>query len=346
MPDTKPFLRHRFYVQISLLALLILGSVFCGRRDKIEDLISLDSVDRDLRYLSSDELKGRGSFSPDVRMAEDYIAEQFRQAGLDMFSEFPGYRHEFSFIYKNRRQPEAEPQEFMLANVVGYLKGRDPQLRDEYVVFGAHHDHVGIRGEAEDNIYNGANDNATGTAAVIALARYYAKVRDNKRSLVFATFAAEERGMIGSRQLVKELPFPAERIVAVINFEMIGKSRKNGELLCYLTGWDRSDLGKIMQESLGEESHWLQKGPEITDRLFFASDNISFARAGVVAHTLAGYNSTNDPMTHTPGDEYDTCNVEDMTRIIRGAVKAAAAIISGSRTPVLLQPVPARNELP
>jgi Zn-dependent M28 family amino/carboxypeptidase len=181
---------------------------------------------------------------------------------------------------------------------------------------------------------------------VIALARYYTQTHDNQRTLVFATFAAEERGMIGSRQLVKELPFPAERIVAVINFEMIGKSRENGELRCYLTGWDRSDMGTIMQKSLGENASWLQRGPEITDRLFFASDNISFARAGVVAHTLAGFNSTNDPMTHTPGDEYDTCNVKDMTQIIRGIVKAAESIISGMSTPVMLEPVPSRNKIP
>ncbi len=344
MSFTTPSSRKNIIVRGSIVAVLIFFTALCSKRDKIEDLISFEQVDGHIRFLSSDELKGRGSFSEDVHLAEDYIAEQFKLAGLEMFSEFPAYRHEFTFIYRNRRNPEAEPQEFKLTNIVGYLEGRDPDLKDEYVVFGAHHDHVGIRGDAEDNIYNGANDNATGTASVIALAHYYAKIRSNKRSLLFVTFAAEERGMIGSRQIVKELPFPIEKIVAVINIEMTGKSREEGELLCYLTGWDRSDLGSIMQESLGDGPSWLRKGPELTDRLFFASDNISFAREGVVAHTLAGIKSTNDPMTHTPGDEYETLDVEDMTLIIRGVVKASQGLISGDRTPVMLEPVSTDNK--
>ncbi len=346
MPNTMHPTKRSIIFRASFVAVLILFTALCSKRDKIEDLISFEQVDSHIRFLSSDELKGRGSFSEDVRLAEDYIAEQFKGAGLEVFSEFPAYRHEFTYTYRNRRDPEAEPQKFELANIVGYLEGRDPQLKDEYVVFGAHHDHVGIRGDAEDNIYNGANDNATGTTAVITLAHYYAKTRNNKRSLLFVTFAAEERGMIGSRQIVKDLPFPIDKIAAVINFEMIGKSREEGELLCYLTGWDRSDLGSIMQESLGDSPYWLRKGSELTDRLFFASDNITFAREGVVAHTLAGIKSTNDPLMHTPGDEYETIDVDDMTQIIRGVVKASETLISGERTPEMLEPLSTRNDRP
>ena len=343
MPYTTSISKRNVFLRASVVAALILFSALCSKRDRIEDLISFEQVDSHVKYLSSDELKGRGSFSKDTRLAEDYIAEQFKHAGLELFSEFPAYRHEFTYTYKNRRDPEAEPQKFELANIVGYLEGRDPRLKDEYVIFGAHHDHVGIRGDDEDNIYNGANDNATGITAVIALAHYYAKIRNNKRSLLFVTFAAEERGMIGSRQIIKDLPFPIDKIVAVVNIEMIGRSREEGELLCYLTGWDRSDLGSIMQESLGEGPYWLRKGSELTNRLFFASDNISFAREGVVAHTLAGVQSTNDPLTHTPDDEYETLNVEDMTQIIRGVVKASESLILGDRTPVMLEPVPTGN---
>jgi len=101
-----------------------------------------------------------------------------------------------------------------------------------------------------------------------------------------------------------------------------------------------------MQESLGENASWLREGPEITDRLFFGSDNITFARQGVVAHTLAGINSTHDPLTHSPDDEYETLNVEDMTQIIRGVVKASETIIAGDRTPVMLEPVSTRNNRP
>ena len=292
--------------KILIVFLAVVISATCSRYVDPEDFISLEMVDAHIKYLSSDALAGRGSLSPEIRLTEEYVAQQFQEAGLKEFPEFPGYRHEFSYVYKGRRRPDIQGQEFRLANILGYLPGKDPDLQEEFIVFGAHHDHIGVRGDSEDNIYNGAEDNATGTTAVLALAAYFAKLGGNKRSLLFVTFAAEEIGMVGSRQLVEDLPFPKSRIKAVINFEMIGKPSDSGEAECYLTGWERSDLGSIMQESLGDFPLALHAGPEIAKRLYYASDNISFARADVVAHTLAGIQSTNDPLAHHPDDEYET----------------------------------------
>ncbi len=323
--------------QFLMVALAVFFSAVCSRPVDPEAVISLQMVDAHIKYLSSDELAGRGSLAPDVRLTEDYVARQFREIGLKEFPEFPGFRHEFSYVYQGRRRPDIQGQEFRLANIVGYLPGEDPELQEEFIVFGAHHDHIGIRGESEDNIYNGAEDNATGTTAVLALAAYFAKRKDNLRSLMFVTFAAEEIGMVGSRRLVEDLPFPVSQIKAVINIEMIGKASDSGDAECYLTGWERSDLGRIMQDSLGDDSLVLQPGPEVTKRLYFASDNISFARAGVVSHTLAGIQSTADPLAHSPNDEYETLNIHIMTQIIRGVARASQTLVSGQATPTALE---------
>ena len=332
-------LKHRI-AQAGIIILAGIMLVLLCAQQSVKDVnITVDQVDAHIKLLSSDSLKGRWSFSEDIRMAEDYIAAQFGSAGLKTFPRFPDYRHEFEYTYKDRRNPDNPEKTVRLANVIGYLEGTDPQLKDEFIIFGAHHDHMGVRGDAEDNIFNGAEDNASGTTAVISLAQYYARAGGNKRSILFVTFTAEEVGMVGSRQLVKDLPVPKDKIAAMINFEMIGKPSDEGKPVCYLTGWERSDLGSIMQESLGDDPLQLIEGPEITKRLFFGSDNISFAREGVVAHTLAGIKSTNDPLTHNPDDEYETLSVENMTQIICGVVRASSTLLSGEKTPKLIQPV-------
>jgi len=336
--STRPSLK-KYAIYFVLFSSLVILSPFCFSQSG-NILIETKQVDAHIKFLSSDALKGRGSFSVDIRMAEDYIAKQFEEAGLKTFPQFPAYRHEFDHLYKSRRNPEAEPKEYRLCNIVGYLEGTDSKLKDEFIVFGAHHDHIGIRGNTEDNIYNGAEDNASGTTGVITLAQYYAKRGDNKRSILFVTFGAEEVGIIGSRHLVEDLPVEKEQIIALINFEMIGKPSNQGVAECYLTGWDRSDLGPILKESLGKDSMvLLDPGPEAAKRLFFYSDNISFARAGMVAHTLAGIQSTNDSLAHHFDDEYETLNVKTMTEIIRGVAKASQTLISGEKTPKILIPV-------
>ena len=333
----NPMKKHSKFLFPVVAAILLL--TLCSQQGVQDVAITVAQVDTHIKYLSSDELKGRGSFSEDIRMAEDYIARQFGNAGLKTFEQFPDYRHEFTYLWKNRREPDTPAKEVKLTNIVGYIEGTDPQLKNEFVVFGAHHDHIGIIGSGEDNIYNGAEDNASGTTAVITLAQYYAKTGGNKRSIMFITFAAEEVGMIGSRQFIKDLPVEKDRIVAMINFEMIGKPSEDGRTVCYMTGWDRSDLAPIIQNALGNDSLILIQGPEVTDRLFFASDNISFAMAGMVAHTLAGIRSTNDSLAHKPDDEYETLNIKSMTNVIRGVTCGARTLISGEETPKLLKPI-------
>ena len=135
-----------------------------------------------------------------------------------------------------------------LANLVGIIPGRSKSA--EMVIFSAHYDHLGIGkpNEAGDSVYNGANDDASGTTAVIELAKYFSKRKDNERSIVFAAFTAEEVGEFGSAYFSKKM-IP-EQVVAMFNIEMIGTESKWGKNSAYITGFDKSDMGAILQKNL------------------------------------------------------------------------------------------------
>jgi Zn-dependent M28 family amino/carboxypeptidase len=314
-------------------ALLLCG---CTGPDSAEAQaqISNETVDAHIRQLSSDDMKGRDAFSPDIIMAEDYIADRFREAGLSEFPGFPGYRDAFSHEYRPRRNPDAEPTTYQLQNIVGYIEGTDPTLKDEYVLFGAHHDHLGVRGEEEDNIYNGADDNAAGTTAVIALAEYFARVGNNKRSLIFATFTAEEKGLIGARHLAANLPIPNDQLVCMINIEMIGKPAADGSWNLMYLGPEASTLDEIFIEALDEDSPIALVGPEEHQvRYFGASDNVAFLMEGFITTTLASPQSTDDPYYHRPNDHYEFLDVDYMSAAIRAMVDITEPLISGEATP-------------
>jgi Zn-dependent M28 family amino/carboxypeptidase len=297
--------------------------------------ISTETVDAHIRYLSSDALNGRDAFAEDISVAEDYIAEQFRAAGLSEFAEFPGFKNQFSFEYRPRRNPDAVPTTYQLQNIVGYVEGTDPVLKDEYILFGAHHDHLGVRGEEEDNIYNGADDNATGTTAVIALAQYFAKAQNNKRSLIFATFTGEEKGLIGARHLAANLPIEEGQLVCMINFEMIGKPAADGSWNLMYLGPEKSTLDEIFLEALDVDSPITLVGPEEHQvRYFNGSDNAAFHAEGFITTTLASPLSTDDPYYHRPNDHYEFLNVDYMSAVIRAVVDITEPLISGEVTPV------------
>ncbi len=298
-------------------------------------VITRELVDRHIRTLSSDAMKGRDPFTPDIKLAEDYIAQELRAAGVSELPAFPGFRDAFTYEYRNRRDPQAAPVTYQLANVVGYVQGSDLELRDEYILIGAHFDHLGIRGDTGDVIYNGADDNATGTTAVLALARYFAQTHANKRSLVFAAFTAEERGLVGSQHLAQNLPAEAGSLVAMINFEMIGKPAPDGSFSLMILGPERSTLDEIFRAALDEDSPVALVDPlEHQVRYYGGSDNRSFDAVGYITTTLASPLSTDDPYYHRPNDHYEHLNVDYMTQVIRAVVDMTETLVSGEATPV------------
>jgi len=215
-----------------------------------------------------------------------------------------------------------------LANVVGMIPGR---RRDESVLFSAHYDHLGVgRPVNGDSIFNGANDNASGTTAVVELARYFRAKRPPERTLVFAAFAAEEAGGFGSRYFSERLD--PDQIVAMFNIEMIGKPAAQGPNHAWITGFEHSSFGKILQEA-GGTAFAFGPDPYPQENLFYRSDNATLARLGVPAHSISTTPIDVDPDYHQVSDEVGRLDLEHLTNTIRGIARGAAPIVEGRATP-------------
>jgi len=218
-----------------------------------------------------------------------------------------------------------------LANVVGVLPGKSK--KDEYVIFSAHYDHLGIGkpDEKGDSIYNGANDDAAGTTAVIMLADYFSKINNNERTLVFVTFTAEEIGGFGSQYFSKQID-PA-KAVAMFNIEMIGTDSKWGNNSAYITGYEKSDFGKILQSNLEGSNFHFEPDPYPKQNLFYRSDNATLAALGVPAHTISTSKMDNEPNYHKQSDEISTLDMNNMAEIIKAIAISSKTIVSGKDTP-------------
>jgi hypothetical protein len=217
-----------------------------------------------------------------------------------------------------------------LANVIGVIPGRSKA--NEYVIFSAHYDHIGI-GKAVngDSIYNGANDDASGVTATIMLARHFAKQGPQERTLVFAAFTAEEIGGYGSQHF-SGLFTPAS-VIAMFNIEMIGTDSKWGKNTAFITGYDKSDLGTIMQKNLQGSGFTFHPDPYPTQQLFYRSDNATLARLGVPAHTISTAKMEAEPHYHQASDEVKTLDLANMAKIIEAIAISSRSVIEGKDTP-------------
>ncbi len=217
-----------------------------------------------------------------------------------------------------------------MANVVGIIPGKSKP--NEYVVFSGHYDHIGIRhAVAGDSIANGADDDASGTTAVIELARYFKKIKNNQRSLVFVAFTAEEIGGFGSKYFSEKLN--PDQVVAMFNIEMIGKPSKWGQNFAFITGYERSDFGEILQKNLTGTPFEFKPDPYPEQNLFYRSDNATLARLGVPAHTISTDEIDIDKYYHTVDDEVETLDMKNITVTIQAIALSAKSIVNGTDTP-------------
>ncbi|MDZ7773865.1 MAG: M20/M25/M40 family metallo-hydrolase [Balneolaceae bacterium] len=221
------------------------------------------------------------------------------------------------------------------ANVAGMIPGTERP--DEYVLFSAHYDHLGVATPVEgDSIANGADDDASGTSAVIALADWYRALGPQERSLVFVAFTAEEIGGYGSRYFSEQMD-PAQ-VAAMFNIEMIGKPSQFGPNTAFLTGFEASDMGAILQRNLEGTPYAIHPDPYPEQNLFYRSDNATLARLGVPAHTISSVQIDTDEYYHTVDDELETLNLEHMTNMIRAIALSSRSIVTGEDTPSRVDP--------
>jgi hypothetical protein len=207
-------------------------------------------------------------------------------------------------------------QQVTAPNTVGILEGSDPALKHEYLVFSAHMDHEGVgRPIRGDSIYNGADDNASGTVAIVELAEAFAMLHPRpRRSIIFVTVSGEEKGLWGSAAFVASPPVPLEQIVANVNADMVGR---NWPDTISVIGKEHSDLGTTLHRVA--DAH-----PELNmtpvgdlwprENFYFRSDHIHFARGGVPI--LFFFNGTHEDY-HRPSDEPEKIDAEKESRIVK-----------------------------
>ncbi|MDB5206938.1 MAG: family metallo-hydrolase [Flavisolibacter sp.] len=221
-------------------------------------------------------------------------------------------------------------EEIRFKNVAGILPGRS--RKGEQVIFSGHYDHLGVgKPEAGDSIYNGANDDAAGITAVILLADHFKKLGNNERTLVFVAFTAEEIGGFGSQYFSQQMN-PAT-ITAMFNIEMIGTESKWGKNSAFITGFEKTNMGEILQANLKGTAFQFYPDPYTKENLFYRSDNATLARLGVPAHTISTSKMDSEPNYHKASDEVKTLDLDNMAQIIKAIAESSRTIVSGRDTP-------------
>lgn len=321
------------------LALLFLPAI--TQNGKTFESITAKSLSAHLKFLSSDFLEGRGTPSKGLDIAAEYIASQFQLAGLESIEGFvnanpnlaaqkTGLNSYFQVTQFENRRTKLKGD---VKNVIGVIQGSDPKLKNTFVIVSAHYDHLGMREGEGDTIFNGANDDGSGTVGVIDCAQALANSKP-KRTLVFVCFWGEEMGLRGSSYYCKNPVLPLKDTIVDINLEQIGRTDDTeGERISEfnITGFDYTNLSDFMSKSAKPFGVKVTKHPKLSDPFFFASDNAAFASAGVPANTIS--TSYEFPDYHKVGDEWQKIDYENMVKIVR-SICSAVQVIGNSATEV------------
>lgn len=410
---------------------LLLTTTFFLFAQKADEIINAKEVERIEKTLSADDMMGRRAFTPYIDKAADFIADEFKKAGLQTFNGVSGFKQDFAMVtpkfnngscmfnnnevdFKNvvvitcqtglfineksgyekvkleaGKNLTSEAQKLVrsgknylvlvdtsytknfnrltflkrslfkmdnsvvfvlavedpsvytiearheiteqkLSNVVGVLPGKS--RKNEFVIFSGHYDHLGVGKPAnDDSIFNGANDDAAGTTAVIMLAKYFKALGNNERTIVFAAFTAEEMGGFGSQYFSRQ--FDPAKAMAMFNIEMIGTESKWGKSSAYITGYEKTDMGAILQKNLEGTGFTFYPDPYTQQNLFYRSDNATLARLGVPAHTISTSKMNNEPNYHKVTDHIETLDMDNMAMIIKSIALSSRSIVAGKETP-------------
>ena len=313
-----------------IILLVAVFAVFTSCKTKVNEVvkpidytITAQEVKSIVSYLASDDLKGRDVGSKGIADAATYVEDKLKSYGATPY--FETYRDNFKV------------GDLDAFNVVGYLEGNDADLKNEFILIGAHYDHIGqSKTVANDSIANGANDNAAGTSGVLALARYFGAKKSNKRSLLFVTFSAEEKGLLGSKHLANRLKDANLDLYTMINLEMIGVPFKDRDYQAFITGFDKSNLAETMNGYAGTKMVGFS---DVAAKysLFKRSDNYPFYEAfKVPSHTVSSCDLSNFDFYHHVDDEVDQLDYPFMTTLINNLAPVIEQITNASTKEIKL----------
>ena len=279
----------------------------------------------ELGFLASDELHGRGSGTRDEHLAALYTASLLQSFGLEPAGENGSYIQRAPLpnplpervAEHLKRQGLDRNQRTDTWNTLALLRGTEapaaPAAVKEVILLSAHQDHLGIGNPVNgDSIFNGADDDASGTTAVLELARMLSQGPRPKRSILFVLFGSEELGGYGNQYFLEHPPVPLPQIVANLEFEMIGRPDPAlPRQTLWLTGYERSDLGP----ALAQHGAAISADPHPDQNFFRRSDNYALARKGIVAQTVSSFGLHKD--YHQPSDDLSAIDFDFMTRSIQ-----------------------------
>ncbi|MDX1495865.1 MAG: M20/M25/M40 family metallo-hydrolase [Longimicrobiales bacterium] len=356
MPTFRRALEHTVAALVLLLWTLAVAA--CGASDEATETAALaddessrtERLEALLTTLAADSMEGRRTGTPGAHRAARFLAAELERYGVEpagddgFFQTVPlaritveinGERRERLMLPSDDLDFDTLPPDRVLtteANVVGILRGSDPEVAGEAVVVGAHYDHVGIGPPVDgpagpDSIYNGADDDGSGTVAVLEIARTLARGEAPRRTVVFLLSTGEEMGLLGTRWYLEDPIVPLDRTVADLQIEMIGRpdSLAGGFGRGWLTGYERTTMGR----QLAEAGSPIVPDPRPQQNFFFRSDNIAFARLGIPAHTLSSFNLHTD--YHQPSDEVEEVDFRHMAALVEAAIEAVRFLADGPR---------------
>ena len=287
--------------KLLIIFLFTISLVYCQNSDnkKLKTTAELVNI------LSSDSLEGRyigdSSFERAAKFVENYLKL------IEVKPFFNGSYRDTLTIFR-----------YHSFNVVGIIENR--HSINDYILIGAHLDHLGKMDSMTDSIFNGANDNASGVTAVLQIARELKKYKFDKK-VIIALFTGEEFGLKGSKHLAQKLKKANINLSYVINFEMIGTPLSSFPENVYITGFNSSNFGEVANKVLGDE-FIVSNGAEFSDGLFGASDNYPFyLEFKIPSHTISTFDFKNYKYYHSVSDEYSQLNIQHMNYIIQKTSK-------------------------
>lgn len=291
-----------------LIMLLCTGILACDQNSGDKNLKTTSEL---VSILSSDSFGGRYPGDSSFESAGKFVENYLKSINVKPFFD-DSYRDSFAlFSYQS-------------FNIVGVIKNK--RSINEYILIGAHLDHIGKMNSQTDSIFNGANDNASGVTAVLQIARELKKYEFNKK-VIIALFTGEEFGLKGSKHLAQRLKKADINLSYMINFEMIGVPLSSSPNKIYITGLNKSNFAEIANQILKEE-FIIYEGADISDGLFGASDNYPFyVEYKIPSHTISTFDFKNYKYYHSVDDEYSQLNVQHMDTIIKKTSKLILSLL-------------------